>query len=137
MSIPEGLVSFSQTQQEEVVCRDLTVPLFKVDMRHHYLEPKWMRKTLDVGVCPSMLQERRLGENVWPSSVVEVKCLCQQQSCSDRGWNYRCQAVKQTVRTWVRHSGQSFVPSQETVSVGCMCVQRTSTEGKLVNLLEV
>ncbi|XP_063842212.1 uncharacterized protein LOC135089954 [Scylla paramamosain] len=136
MSIPEGLVSLSQMQQEEAVCRDLSVPLFRVDMRHHYVEPRWMRNTLDVGVCPSILQEKRLGENVWPPSVVEVKCLCQQQSCSDRGWDFRCQAVQQTIMTWVRQSSQDFMPSTEVVSVGCMCAQRTGTEGRVANMVE-
>lgn len=136
LSIPESLVLFSQKQAEENVCKDLSVQLFRVDLREQYLEPLWVRETVHLGVCPSMLQERRLGEDVWPPSVVEVKCLCQRESCSNLGGDFRCQAVRRSVRTWVRHNNQKFVPSQESVSVGCVCVQRTGIEAKHANLLE-
>lgn len=136
LSIPEALVTFSQHQAEEQVCKDLSVQLFRVDLRKDYLEPVWVRETVHLGVCPSMLQERRLGDHVWPSSVVEVKCLCQRASCSNMGGDFRCQAVRRPVRTWVRHGTQTFMPSQETVSVGCVCVQRTGAEANHVNLLD-
>ncbi|XP_050685866.1 uncharacterized protein LOC126980239 [Eriocheir sinensis] len=136
LSIPQQLVTFSQQQKEDEVCKGLSVQLFAVDLREHNLEPMWVRETVYLGVCPSMLQERRLGEHVWPSSVVEVKCLCQRASCSKKGGDFRCQAVRRTVQTWVRHGSQTFVPSQETVSVGCVCVQRTGTEANHVSLRE-
>ena len=128
ISIPDALVSFSQKLAEENVCKGLSVQLFPMDLEEHYLEPRWVRETVRLGSCPSMLQERHLGNNVWPSSVVEVKCLCEQHSCSNIGGDFRCQTVRRPVRTWVLTNNQNFVLVEENLSVGCVCVQRTGTQ---------
>ncbi|KAK8724880.1 hypothetical protein OTU49_010959 [Cherax quadricarinatus] len=131
LSVPEALVQFSQVQAEEEVCKDLSVQLYSVDLTEHYLEPLWVRETVHLGMCPSKLQTRHLGENVWPPNVVEIKCLCQRETCSNLGGDFRCQVVRRPVRMWVRHQDQ-FIPMQEMVSVGCVCAQRISPEGKYV-----
>ncbi|KAK4325618.1 hypothetical protein Pmani_003825 [Petrolisthes manimaculis] len=133
MSVHRAMVHFSQQQQlaGPDVCRDLSVQLFEVDLREHKLEPMWVRETSHLGMCPSMLQERRFGANVWPPAVAEVKCLCLQESCSNLGVDFKCQAVQRPVLTWVRHHHHhNFVPSREMVTVGCVCIRRTSLHAR-------
>ncbi|XP_045612404.1 uncharacterized protein [Procambarus clarkii] len=132
LSVPEALVQFSQEHSEETVCKDLSVQLFRVDLSEDYLEPLWVRGTVHLGMCPSKLQTRHLGENVWPPNLVETKCLCQGETCSNLGGDFRCQAVRRPIRMWVRHLDQ-FIPTQEMVSVGCVCVQRISPGGNSAN----
>ncbi|XP_064108475.1 uncharacterized protein LOC135216882 [Macrobrachium nipponense] len=128
-SVPDVLIQFSQKQAEETVCNDLSVQLFRVDLSEHYLEPVWVKEIVHLGMCPSKLQTRSFGKDVWPSTVVETKCLCNNQPCSNLGGDFRCQAVRKPIRTWVRHV-EKFMPVQEMITVGCVCVQRTSPEGK-------
>ncbi|XP_042203716.1 uncharacterized protein LOC121853563 [Homarus americanus] len=133
LSVPEALVQFSQEQTEETVCKDLSVQLFRVDLAELQLEPYWVRQTAHLGMCPSKLQTRKLGDNVWPNSVVETKCMCQRELCSNEGGDFRCQAVRRPIRTWVRHMDQ-FMPTEEMVSVGCVCAQKTSPEGNYARI---
>lgn len=129
-AMPEIMVEFSQKQAEETACKDLSVQLFRVDLSEHFLEPLWVRETAHLGMCPSKLQTRELGSNVMPPRVVETKCLCQQESCSNLGGDFRCQAVRKSITTWVRHEENKYIPSQELITIGCVCVQRASPEGK-------
>ncbi|KAK7085108.1 hypothetical protein SK128_010714 [Halocaridina rubra] len=128
-SVPDVLIQFSQKQAEETACNDLSVQLFRVYLKEHYLEPMWIRDIGHLGMCPSKLQTRRFGEHVFPSSIVETKCLCNDKACSNLGGDFRCQDVRRPIRTWVRHE-EKFMPVQEMITVGCVCVQRTSPEGR-------
>lgn len=129
-ALPEVMVELSQKQAEETACKGMSVQLFRVDLSEHFLEPLWVRDTVHLGMCPSKLQMRELGSNVMPPRVVETKCLCQQESCSNLGGDFRCQAVKKSISTWVRLEENKYIPSQELVTIGCVCVQRASPEGK-------
>ncbi|XP_068203866.1 uncharacterized protein [Palaemon carinicauda] len=128
-SVPNVMIQFSHKQVEGTVCDDLSVQLFPVDLKEHYLEPFWVREIVHLGICPSKLQTRSFAKDVWPSTIVEAKCLCHNQPCSNLGGDFRCQAVRRPIRTWVRHL-EKFMPSQEMITVGCVCVQRASPEGK-------
>ncbi|XP_071552294.1 uncharacterized protein [Panulirus ornatus] len=129
LTIPASLVKFSQEQAGDTVCKDLSVQLFTVDLKEHQIQPLWLQETIKIGICPSKLQIRNLGKHIWPSRLVETKCLCQERPCSNLGGDYKCQTVRRPITIWAQHQSE-YVPSQEMVSVGCVCVQRISYQGK-------
>lgn len=130
LSVPEALVQLSQQQTAgDSVCEDLSVQLFTVDLRDHQIEPLWEGDSFYIGMCPSKLQTRSLGDNVWPPRVVESVCVCQQSTCSNLGGEFLCQAVRRPITIWLRRDN-SYLPSHEMVSVGCFCGQRISRNGQ-------
>ena len=89
--IPLSLLKLSEMGGlQNRTCGSFSVPLFPVKFHNEDILPAWIKGADVIGWCPSILTMRRLGHQVFPSQVVEHKCLCNQSKCSHQGVDFRC-----------------------------------------------
>ena len=120
--VPQALVNLTQHEGQKELCENLSVNLFEADVKKLDLGYKINSR---IGFCPSMLQTKdlQIKESIFPSKIIEVKCLCDSSSCSNKGYDYKCVPAKEMINIWYKHNNK-FSSLYRNVTVACLCVQK-------------
>ncbi|XP_047737360.1 uncharacterized protein LOC125178204 [Hyalella azteca] len=124
VAVPMALVHTSQALQQDVNCSKVRASLHSNSLTPSMLlQPPWLHLSPSLGSCPTQYVVRHLGPNTSPSALLEARCLCKGEPCSNEG--HQCVPVSRQVPVLHgRGAPSSRSLSLQEVVVGCACVLR-------------